>query len=681
MRDRLVVVPRWLERNPHRHLLSMERRHQPVEVLEPIGHPKLPTLVVRNEVRQEKLLANPTTSTYVAIAGPSRSESTPPPGAAMYLRDVRIRNFRNLQDLSIELRPGFNALVGRNNTGKSNLFLAIRHALGPAAARGDFLWLTEDDVFADETGRATDPIRIDLSFAELSDVQLAQFFEILDYKPLEPDKSLARIHFEAVWIPKKRRFRVQRWGGADEGERSPIPTEILASIPVTFLPALRDAESALSPGRHSRLARLFEDLAAGDPTAEHERGIRKIFEAANSALEEHPLISDVQASLRSATKDMAGSDFVGISIRAADPEFSRILRMLRVLLDGNPVPELASSGLGYNNLLYIATVLAHLKDAPGDESSILLIEEPEAHLHPQLTERLGHFLAGRLPGASLPQTLVSTHSPTLASNVKPHQVSVLFARNDDARITCNSLHRIGLSAAEERQLQRMLDITRATLYFAKGLILVEGVTEELLIPELALRLGHDLSEHHISVVPLCGVTFDTIAKILGPDAFGIPTAIISDADPPIDRGVTWEEDEPRKAGSSFEISDRAVRLLNSFKDHDTVKVFCSEVTLEYDLAAAGENNPAIMARLWEKNHPGARTFNTRKLEGAGSLEEKALIVWRGICRANHSWSKADFAHVLADWIRTHPNEDFAVPKYIRDAIEHTMSKLQERVMA
>jgi putative ATP-dependent endonuclease of OLD family len=129
---------------------------------------------------------------------------------------------------------------------------------------------------------------------------------------------------------------------------------------------------------------------------------------------------------------------------------------------------------------------------------------------------LAEYLATTPPGASSPQTLVTTHSPTLAANIPPSRVHVLFTDQQGKRPCCSSLARAGMDQKEQSELQRMMDITRATLYFAKAAILVEGISESLLIPVLANRLGHDLAKDHISVIPICGVAFETFKKILAP---------------------------------------------------------------------------------------------------------------------------------------------------------------------
>ena len=130
------------------------------------------------------------------------------------------------------------------------------------------------------------------------------------------------------------------------------------------------------------------------------------------------------------------------------------------------------------------------------------------------------------------------------------------------KICCNSLGLLNLEPREERELQRMLDITKATLYFSKALILVEGISEALILPEFAKRLGHDLARDHISVLPICGVAFETLKSILGPEALGIRVAMITDSDPPIVKGVNkhWTEDLPKSNEGQFEKSARTRKI-------------------------------------------------------------------------------------------------------------------------
>lgn len=594
----------------------------------------------------------------------------------MHLAKVEVTNFRSFKGVTACFQPGLNVLVGRNNIGKTNLFAAIRHAIGPAGARGEALWISRDDFYkASAEAKAAEAISITLTFEGLTDAQRAHFYEIVDFNISDLLKSTAILHFEASWPEGKRQAAIDRWGGGPTADRTPVPAQILESLSVTFLPALRDAEAALAPGVKSRLALLLRELTnrAGG-TAQSD--IENIFRNANQALETQPLISSVKASLQGTTQSIAGTDYAPSTIRAAEIDLDRVLRTLRVQMEDGPIGDLSANGLGYNNLLYMAVILEHLKAPDADECPLLLVEEPEAHLHPQLTILLAEYLANQVPGGAIPQTIVTTHSPTLAASIPPSRVHVLFTDPAALKPRCNSIAKAGMDEVEEMVLQRMLDITRATLYFAKGVILVEGISESLLLPVLAKRLNHDLSKLHVSVIPICGVAFETFKKLLHPDALGIPAAIVTDADPPVTEGDTWECDLPESENEVFKISDRTAGLVQLFNKHDTVKVYHAQVTLEYDLAEAGDSNAALMMEVWKdcfKRSPG--TFNSQRLEDAGSgRRDKALCAWRGICRASHSGSKAEFAQRLATRLEQSgrngkPDVPFEAPKYIKDAIE------------
>ncbi len=597
----------------------------------------------------------------------------------MYLSTVNIRNFRSLKELKVSLQPGLNVVVGRNNTGKTNLLHAIRHALGPASSRGDALWLERDDFYRES---ATDDmectISITLTFAGLSENQRAQFFEIVSFNLADITQSTAVVRYEASWPKGKRQASIRRTGGPEAIDPPEIPAKILESLPVTFLPALRDAEASLAPGSRSRLARLLRDLARrqdDDPESE----IKAIYARANEDLEIHPLIKDTRDSLQSTTKNLAGTDYFASAIRAVPADFDRILRSLQVTMDGVPIGALDANGLGYNNLLYIAVVLEHLKSPDVDECPLLLVEEPEAHLHPQLTMLLADYLSNNTPGKNTPQTVITTHSPTLAAGVAPGCVRIMHADAARRVSRCNSISDANMDDKEHRELQRMMDITRATLYFAKAAILVEGISESLLIPVLARRLGYNLAKLHVSVIPICGVAFETFSKLLSPDVLGIPVAIVTDADPLIERGQNWEQDMPQPKRPPFTLSDRTTRLQQVFGGNPMVKVFHSALTLEYDLAEAGDENADVMAEVWESCFKGApSTFNRSRIAVAGASKyDKAIATWRGICRAQHSGSKAEFAHRLAAHLAEVDATGqlaciFETPTYLKMAIEHVV---------
>jgi putative ATP-dependent endonuclease of OLD family len=599
----------------------------------------------------------------------------------MHLASVEIKNFRSLKHVRLDFCSGLNVIVGRNNTGKTNLFHAIRHAIGPAGARGEGIRLDLDDFYRSSRGAEPETvIEITLVFSDLSDDQRAQFFEIVEFDLAEPSKSTAIIRFEASWPKGRRHPAIRRTGGPSTAEPPEVPTQILEALPITFLPALRDAEGSLAPGYRSRLALLLRELA-DRRSGNTKQEIEAIFEGANSQLEQHGLVSDVRTSLQKTTRRLAGTDYAPSAIKAADVSLDKILRQLQVQMDGAPIGSLDANGLGYNNLLYMAVVLEHLAPPSADECPLLLVEEPEAHLHPQLTALLAKYLAGENADTPIPQTIVTTHSPTLAAGVPPNRVHVVFEDRSSHQMRCNSIAKAGMTDVEERALQRMMDITRASLYFAKGAILVEGISEALLVPVLAQSMGHSLAELHISVIPICGVAFETFKKLLSASALGIPIALLTDGDPPVIRGESWRTDQV-SLDASYSISDRTSKLLEVFRNHESVRVFHSIVTLEFDLADAGDDNAKIMAEVWESCFTGnPSTFNRQLVAEAGNdRRAKAFVAWRGICRADHSGSKAEFAHRLAaglsdDSVEPSLKSRFGVPDHVRKAIESVVERV------
>lgn len=593
----------------------------------------------------------------------------------MHLSRVRVQNYRGLEALDVPLQSGLNVLIGRNNIGKTSLINAIRLALGPSSSQGENLWLTADDFH--RKGPSAPPantIAIELTFADLTESQRAFFYEIVDFDLANLERSTASIRFQAKWDATALRATVSRRARAAGDSAAEVPSEILAELSVTFLPALRDAQAQLAPGPRNRLARMLEDSAArlGGNTVEE---ISSIFRDANADLESRPLISEAQTSLRRTAKLISGNDYAEPAIRAVGQQFDRILRSLEVSIPGASVDGLHASGLGYNNLLFIAVVLEHLRAPRKNESPVLMVEEPEAHLHPQLTELLAAHLAGTGGAQAAPQTLISTHSPTLVSALPADRMCVLYTDPTSKAVTCTSLATIELSKRESKEIRRMLDVTRASLFFAKGLILVEGVSEQLLLPAIAKRLGLDLRERQVAVVPICGVAFEAYKKLLGPGAFGVPTAIVSDADPAIQEepALPWSEQVPESDAGEYRVSARAKKLQTMFVGTTHVRVLLSSVTLEHDLALAGDHNAVYIARAWARCFDGAPRTLTEAMVSAEGLDrkDKALIVWRGVCRSGTVGSKAELSQNLAELLTDAASTpDWVSPKYLEDAIRH-----------
>lgn len=600
----------------------------------------------------------------------------------MYLAQVRIRNFRNLRDVTLELKQGLNVIVGENNVGKTNLFDAIRVALG-ATAGAEPVYLSKEDRHRTSAGSyINEPITIALVFKDLSNDEQAEFLDALDYNERNPADSTATIQYEWTYQDLRDRWSFRRWGSSRKEQEGVISEDILQALPVTYLGALRDAERVLAPGRQSRLARLLNATATqGDRTA-----ITDIGKKANKELQKADLVKRAEAKISEILTKAAKTDLLrGTAVRATASDFERIIRGLRVLLypesgasdDEQLFDELSSNGLGYNNLIYIATVLAELEATKDAALPILLVEEPEAHLHPHLQTLLASHLANQ---ASRVQTIVTTHSPTIAAHVEPRQIAVMH-RSKHNELKIIRIDACGLDDRQEKQLKRLLDVTRASMLFAQGIILVEGISETIMIPALASQLGIDLGKSAVSVVPVGGVDFATIARLFGKSKIGVPLSVLTDADPDIIDDTGWRTAEPvrDKMTKKPARSERAQSIHQVFELEPSILVEISELTFEYDLAAAAPGNSLIMFDAWASLYKTSPQLLSRSdLEKESDASHRALLLWRAVCRGSPQHGKAQLAQELAIRIRDGKDaaKEFVVPTYLERAIKHA-SRINE----
>ena len=161
---------------------------------------------------------------------------------------------------------------------------------------------------------------------------------------------------------------------------------------------------------------------------------------------------------------------------------------------------------------------------------MLLIEEPEAHLHAQRQLKIMKSLQAEAREKGV-QVLISTHSPLLASAIKVE--NLVLVQNGK----CFSLAapHTKLSSLDYLFLDRFLDATKANLFFAKGVVIVEGDAENILLPTIAHLLGRDFADYGVSIVNVGGTglrRFSDIFRRKNEDQglIDIPVACITDLD-------------------------------------------------------------------------------------------------------------------------------------------------------
>ncbi|HEV7529031.1 MAG TPA: AAA family ATPase [Solirubrobacteraceae bacterium] len=570
----------------------------------------------------------------------------------MRIKALQSKGYRNLAG-EVELCSPLAVLVGENNAGKSNLVDALRTVLEPEGGPRERCWLRLEDFTHD--GHGGDPIEEELELGVvLSDLTPAEKGRLVTCLSPKTGADCARIRMRARLGADGR--VLTEWLGGDS-EHADVERHARSAVSFVYLHPLRDAAADLRPGRDNKLIGLINALA---PRGDADRdAIVAAAQAANDALDAITAIMRARAAIANRLNSMTGRGrFTQQSDLAFhDPRFERVVGSLRAKIGELSALEMRENGLGYNNLLYMAVLLAAIADQPGDSEPtlrVLLVEEPEAHLHPQLQELLMRFLESQAVATT--QVIVTSHSPTFASSARVERLTVLTKMPSgppQARVPAT----FGLEEKQLSYLHRFLDVTKAALFFARGVVLVEGVAEQLLIPALAQRMGRPLAPSGVTVINVGGVAFPPFTALFGEERLTSKVAVVSDGDR--QRDVESELD-----GAPTDLSPRAADLLETAGAN--LAVLLAERTLEWDLAAAGNVDVMLKALTAVKPRVGAAL--EKQLQGA-SREDAADAILDKVKDV-----KGRFAQELAA-ILDDDAVSFEIPKYLQDAIKWVADEL------
>lgn len=449
----------------------------------------------------------------------------------MYLSILKLWNFRKYcaksngaPGLEVHFHKGVNVLVGENDSGKTTIVDAIRYVLRTQS--GEYIQYDEKDFYQDSKGNRKDEFKIECIFDGLNEQDSGLFWEWLSWNS---DKTR---YLLKVWLLVKRKDNamVPSFSAGIEGQTDRMDPEARELLKVVYFKPLRDALTDMTHGYKSRLAQILgaHELFKTQKDSQGNSIKHKLETDYDNLKKEIDNYFKVGGSGECITEDINGflkehfllnGDPRSAEIKLTGGELSEILRLLDLIMAGN------KSGLGTLNLLCIAAEML-LFNNQKKGLKLALVEELEAHLHPQYQLRLIEYISSQQINE---QFILSTHSITLASKIKLENLIIL---KENEAYPMSSEYTM-MRPADYKFLERFLDATKANLFFAKGLILVEGDAENLLIPTLAELIGRPLYKYGVSVVNIGSTAYKryvSIFKRRDDKSFGMPIAIVSDLD-------------------------------------------------------------------------------------------------------------------------------------------------------
>lgn len=513
----------------------------------------------------------------------------------MYISELKLWNFRKYGDSSsfdiskpnlvLKFNKGINVLVGENDSGKTAIIDAIKLVLKTQ----DYEWVrvTEKDFFNN-----SNRFRIELQFDDLSDDEAKNFIEWLCYKTIkdEQNQDKAVVYLRLIYDitrNEEKIFPSDVCAGADE-KGYPLTAEAKEYLKTTYLKPLRDAEAELTPGRYSRLSNILFSSDTFKKGSRENSLTKKIdefnvfvndfFEKSENEGNEIKVIID--EFLNSFIENSNKSDFT-----FSQKDLRNILSKIELGLK-----DIINPGLGSLNRLYMATELLNLKRNSWNGVKLCLVEELEAHLHPQAQMKVINKLLQCSENDNI-QFILTSHSPNLTSKLPIE--NLIYCHKESCYPMGKKI--TNLDEDDYKYLQKFLDVTKSNLFFAKGLIFVEGWSEEIFLPSFAKVLKNngiitkDLTEAGVSIINVGNLAFLRYAKIFqrkDNTVIDLPISIITDSDvskyqKDKDSNQIYELNEQEIAQK---LNDKTKELKDTYDYKNSMKVFIArDWTFEFAL--------------------------------------------------------------------------------------------------
>lgn len=640
----------------------------------------------------------------------------------MYLKYIQIVNFKNLKAARFEFAKGANTIIGENDSGKSNALTAIRILLDDnyyyntkRLKETDFSYALGDwrghwiiiSAFFDEISREDKsnefcaeltPEQENIDFlksyircadkefgtvslfirpcrakrAELAEAAQNGTFEAVrsqiklsDYEFYYTSRSQADFTDENVYKSIVGDICAGQYVNPEDDDQSVLGSKIdimnvWQHISTVFIDALRDVESELRKPKNP-IRQIIDTIEGNIEETDIDDIKRKISEL-NQKISHIPQVSDIGSQVNQKLLEMIGAIYspeIKLELRLKE-DFATLARYLTISPSNQKDIDLL--GLGHLNILYIAMKLVEFEVNRNRELlNIMIIEEPEAHIHTHIQKTLFNNLQVT---HTYTQVVMSTHSTHLSEVSDIEKVNVMKKVDEQTSLVMkptNGLDQFGADVLEykgisfSKILSRYLDAKRSVLLFSKGVIMVEGDGEEILIPALVKKvLGVSLDEMGIGLINIGSVGFENVACIFDESRLQRKCSIVTDLDVVVD-GAKKSSQVAMDRGAS-----RREKLSRLFDANPYVSAFYAPHTLEVDFASE-DNNKRFVCAIIKRAYKDAATKEKHVLAVKSGTEAER---YDSVMTVAKNIKKGWYATLLAEKI----DAGATIPMYILDAI-------------